>query len=309
MDDTWKETVAYKLIRNFKVKGYLSGAKGRNYDDFVDAVYQASRGNRAASVFGEADEVTPPKTRIVVEIPAPPRRPSANANGNGNGNGKDKGVNIEWQPVTDDQSGKQISVAMPKPNTFASADGTPSTSTSSEEAGDFQSVINVQLQSDATDYGIGVDRWSPASGTPSTPITPPSLFLQELQQQAALLTPPPIPPLGYQSSPVEPTAVCKSSSETMVIDLCSEDEDNEDEQDDDIRELPTFDLTQDQDNDNNGDDEDDLSIIAAAIHRGGGSGRNHSALSIRSRSLSNAVSTPTKPPKKGRGGGRKINTR
>lgn len=268
------------------MKGYLKGAKGDDYDDFIKAIYAASRGDRAASIFSEAAELTPRKTIPVVEIPGPAHSRVSQ------GKEKVKASDIEWHTIEDDETGRRISAAMPKVMAINEADDIQTLS-SDYEGDEIQDMINAQLQFTGLEHGLSVDSSSPASSF--GPNTPPHLFLQQLQHQAAIITPPPIPPTGYGSSAFGSASEVKHNSETMIIDLCEEDEDADDK----LRELPSSDLTDDHDKDEIEDD--DCSIIAAATRRGGG--HTHSALSIRSRSLSNAISTPTRSPKRGRGRG------
>ena len=162
-------------------------------------------------------------------------------------------------------------------------------------------MLDNQVASEAIEHGIAVDR--PSHGS-SEPVSSSDLFLRELQEQAALATPPPLPPAGYNSSPVEARANPTSTLDPTIIDLCSGDEDEEEAQDE-LQELPSMDLTELQDD---SDNEEDCSIIGTGrrgrVGRGG-----HSVLSIRSRSLSNAVSMPIRPEKRGRSSGRKLHTR
>ena len=235
--------------------------------------------------------VTPRKTVPVVEIPV--YRTSQTKKG------KEKELvpEFEWQVIGNDDTGQQISEVLPMPNITNSRGATPFSSV--EEADDFQDLLDAQLRSEGAYLGIDAIRASP---TPSFCGLPPSLFIRELREQALVPTPPPLPPIGYSSSPAAPATVPCSSSCTTIIDLCDEDDEIGDG-DDELQELPSFDLTSDHHNDDI--EEDDCSIIAAATRRGGG--HTHSALSIRSRSLSNAVDTPTRAPKRGRGRG--FNTR
>ena len=283
--------MAYKLLRAFQVTGFQKcpGDRESPYDHFMEAVYDATRGDRAASAIFSEDMLTPRKTIPVVEIPV--YRPFKTRKGN------EMGPEMEWGTVEDDDDDdgrRQISESSTNSYTTSLRDGTPFSSI--EEADDFQDLLDAQLRFEGAELGIDATRPSP---TPSVSNMPPKHFIRELQEQALLPTPSPLPPVGYSSSPVEHTAVPCSSSETKIIDLCDEDE--QDEQDDEIYELPAFDLTQDEEDHH--DEDQDCAIIGSATHGRGG----HTALTIRSRSLSNTINTQTRPPKRGRGG--KINSR
>ena len=283
--------MAYKLLRAFHVPGFQKcpAGEGSPYDAFVEAAYDATRGNRAESIFSE-NMITPRKTVPVVEIPVYRKSQTWR--------GKEKAVpKIDWQVVEDHDTGAQISVPLPTIHTTHIRDTTPFSSI--EEADDFQDLIDAQLRSDGAYCGIDAIRPSP---TPSVSNVPPSLFVRELRQQALVPTPPPLSPVGYASSPLEPSDGIK----TVIIDLCGDDDDDDDDNnndedpdaDDDLRELPSFDLTSDHHPNDELEQEEDCSIIAAATRRGGG--YTHNSLSIRSRSLSNAVDTPTRTSKRGR---------
>ena len=264
-------------MRAFEVPGYKGGPKGDNYNELIDAVYAVNRGDRAKSVFSEATEITPTKTRIVVEIPVPARSTSKT------GKRRAEEAQIEWKVPNDHQSGRQVSTAFPKVSIVERDDSKPM---SPNEVDDLQQMPDAQLQPDGVKHGFTLNSTSHASSIDL--VTPPSLFLRQLQQQADLLPlPPPIPPAGYRSSPVELAGQASTSSDTIVIDLCDEDEDADADANDEPRELAYFDLTHNQDY----DEEEDCVVIGLATRSRG----SHTAFSIRSRSLSN-----TRPQKRAR---------
>jgi hypothetical protein len=228
-------------------------------------VYAANRGNRAASIFSEYDELPRSRTRIVVEVPIK-RKPEGTPD-------------IYWEIVEDDNSGRRISVGIPEENV-----------TMGESSDQVPKKIDDQIHSNGLDYGLEIDQGSPLD---TEPANLPNQFLRELQEHANLPQSPPVPPSDYNSSPVD-----ASAEDTIIIDLCNEESEEEDEE---PRELPHIDLTQQEDPQT----EEDYEIIASATRGWGG----HRALSIRSRSLSTILGTPARVEKRGRRRPKKVQTR
>ena len=225
----WKEVVAYKLIRNYKLKGYLKGPKGHDYEDFQTTVYGASSGKRAESVFSEAAETTPTKSRIVVEIPAPIRRRDYSSQE------QEAEPELEWENIEDSHR-SDISVAILKDISNKAAKYTPPSS--SEDAEDVQHMLDSQLMSDTTTFGLDTGNPSPIQHGSHTPS---ALFYNQLHESSLLTPPSPVPPANYISSSFEGIAAARSSDK-VIVDLCDESDDESEE--DFLRMLHAHDLTQ-----------------------------------------------------------------
>ena len=315
--DKFKELVAYKFLRSFQVKGFEKGPRGEDYNDFIDSIYEASRSDRAESIFSEDMINTPPKTRIVVEIPV-----FTQSRGRDKAKMNERGGEIIWRDISKNSTGRQISVAGPSEDL--------NTETHQDR---IQDLVDRQLTSDGVEYGIDVDGTS-ASVTDQD--TPPNVFVQQLQAVAERTTPPlppPLPPKSYSPSLIDRASNKAVSSRPVILDLCEDSDVDEEELKDEIRELSTFDLTNDVGDVNDPDEEDrkddirelpsfdvtskagttndpdDFQIIATARFSLAG----HSIMAIRSRSRSSAAvlqETPThRPPKRTRGGAIKKQTR
>lgn len=53
ISDKYKEVVAYQLLCSFRVNGYKKGPESDQYNEFIDAIYLATQGDRAVSVVSE----------------------------------------------------------------------------------------------------------------------------------------------------------------------------------------------------------------------------------------------------------------
>jgi hypothetical protein len=301
--------VAYKFIRSMKVKGHLKCPKSQEYHDFIDAVYEVARGDRAQSVFSDVHPVDTPtfsQCSVIVEVPMSSAKKGEQAS---------PGSVIKWRPIMDTpRRSRHVAVAVPE---IAYTVGSEEEVNEQEESDNgpedtLQSMLDAQLQPPTTPF-----RQS---------LSPTSKFFQQFRQEieeAALPTPPPLPPVHYKS-PTEPTNLLNSdsSNQTIIVDLCDFDEDIEmsepnssppsaaqarvsrkratPDDDEDLSVIDQVDLTQDPINAAHNNDEEDFQIIASATRAQTlPPGARSSTLSIRSRSLSHSTT-----PKSVRGGGR-----
>ena len=147
-------------------------------------------------------------------------------------------------------------------------------------------MLNSQLMSDTTISGLDTGNPLPIQHGSHTPS---ALFYNQLHESSLLTPPSPVPPANYISSSFEGIAATRSS-DIVIVDLCDE-SDNESEENF-LRILHTHDLTQQRQEDD-GDDDDDCAIIGSGTR----ARRYYRSLSIRSRSLSNTISTPTRVTK------------
>jgi hypothetical protein len=291
-----------------EVKGHAKCPKSQEYHDFIDAVYEGARGDRAQSVFSDVHPVDTPTSSqcsVIVEVPMSAAKKGDQAS---------PGSVIKWQSVQDTpRGGRNVKIAVPEVAYCAGDQIDADHESRNDDEDAIQDLLDAQLE-------------VPAPSTPSRQsLSPTSRFFEQFRQEieeAALPTPPPVPPVGHISS-TEPTSLLASdsSTQTIIVDLCDSDDDIKmsepgssppvaqsqvsrkratPDDDEDLSVIDQVDLTQDSINAPHNNDEEDFQIIAAATRAQTlPPGARSSTLSIRSRSLSHSTT-----PKSTRGGGR-----
>lgn len=310
ISDKYKELVAYKFLKSIKVRGYLQSPKSKAYNEFIDAVYEVARGNRAESVFSELAVDNSPslsnqsQIQVVVEVPVSAKQASQHNEAPTKGDRRaGQAPGISWLSVQQTPRGRRIAVAVPSTHIDADTKG-------SEYEGHVQRPLEARFQRD----------------TPQPParqsLSPTAVFFRELQE-AATATDPPVPPVSYTSRVNAANSFgSKSSSGVVIVDLCDSEDDVEisepdsnraqtqtqtrpqrdiANEDDDVPELSRVDLTQQQTVDvtpdkavDIADNVEDFEIIGLATHTHPVPRMSMSTtLSIRSRSLSHTASPRT----------------
>ena len=262
--DKYKELMAYGFLRCFKVKGYEKCPLGDDYDDFVASIYAVTRGDRAASVVSNVDPAI-----LRASIPPTPQKGQQHEHADDKiedesdlSNDSDSPESIQrsvyWQGVGTTSNGLRISRA--GLSRCGKSDNSLASSTSPTQA-----AVDAQILGELGSYGFDV--------TQHTATATDSLFTQELLDQAAVPTPSP------------PPAPSIEIPENQIIDLTSSDHD------DDYNTPPSRgSLSTPIKLDEEIEDEECIEVAFAT--------RQPTSLSIRSKSLSEPIDTPTRAPKR-----------
>lgn len=267
VSDKYKELLAYSFIRCFKVKGYQKCPLGDDYDDFVASIYAVTPGNRAASVISN---IGPATLRASIP-PTPPKKQQNNVNSNDdnieddddppssdNGDIEEIERSVYWQGVGTTSDGLRISRAGLSRSMPSDASLVSSTST--------QAAVDAQILRELGDYGFEIEQHTSSA-------TAENLFAQQLLHEAS------------QPTPSPPAASSIEVPAGSIIDLTWEDDEDSNN---------TIPSTGSQSTAIKFDDqEEDEECIEVAVGV-----RKHVPLSLRSKSLSEPMDTPTRAPKR-----------